>query len=86
MPTYCNLFSERFDGKILVIDVMLRESQYNTMFGNDSIGRNAVASAKWPNGIVPYKIASNFDSYHRNRIKKGIAYLNDNLKGCINVK
>ena len=70
-------------GHVLVDDVMFTKSQYESMFGNGTLDRNAHPGRKWPNGIIPYTIASNFDAYHKNRILEGIAYVNENLKDCI---
>ena len=56
------------------------------MFGNGTLDRNADPTRRWPNGIIPYKFSSYFKKAHKARILGGIAYMNENLKGCIEIR
>ena len=75
-----------FEGHVLVEDILLTKAQHEFMFGNGTLDRNADPTRRWPNGVIPYKFSSYFTKDHKDRILSGIAYINENLKGCIEIR
>ena len=65
---------------------MLTKAQHELMFGNGTLDRSGKPSWKWPNGIVPYEMSPHFNAVQKSQILKGIAYLNENLKGCVEIR
>ena len=68
-------------------DILLDEEQFNeTFYPSDEMLRGTINEKLWPNGVIPYKFSSYFTKDHKDRILSGIAYINENLKGCIEIR
>ena len=74
-----------FEGHVLVDDILMTKAQHDFMFGNGTFDRNADPIRRWPNGIIPYQLETNFKE-HTYQILQGIDHINENLKGCIEIR
>ena len=76
------------EGHVLVDDVRFTKAEYEMLIGNGTLDRYAIEHMKWPNRTIPYTIDpwSKWSEQEKKWILHGIAYVNEQLKGCLEIR
>ena len=75
----CNSHSQRYED-LFEGDIILTDEQKQELFGGDGdiTSYSAREGAKWPNGIIPYKIrSSDYSNRQKKDIKKAMKKFNN---------